>query len=278
MLLRARFLKDSIERFVQQTPAAHKFALSTTEWHLLEYIIDVTRPIAFMTASVGESTGPSVHLGFRVFDYIFEKLHEAHRRLVEKEHTKNLYYVAPLVAAIELAELKLEKYFKKVYTNLGSVYGIAAILDPSNKLRGFNPSYMWLSPRSTQETSWQEEYRAQITKLFKEKYASETTQSERLEVLQHTERRMHSLAMNIWRIGSQSDRDSSASVPGSIDETVIDELDHYLDSRTSKLGPTSSQSFSGSPYPFSLLFNSTQGSNNIVTLTILLTIVKHCIR
>jgi hypothetical protein len=105
--------------------------------------------------------------------------------------------MAPLVAVIELAELKLEKYFKKVYTNLGSVYGIAAILDLSNKLRGFNPSYMWLSPRLTQETSWQEEYRAQITKLFKEKYVSETTQSERLEVLQYIERRIYSLAINI---------------------------------------------------------------------------------
>jgi hypothetical protein len=73
---------------------------------------------------------------------MFERFWEARRRLNEK---KTKYeFVGPLITAVEKAEKKLEKYYRILYTDLGSVYVISAILDPGNKLRGFNLNYTWL--------------------------------------------------------------------------------------------------------------------------------------
>jgi hypothetical protein len=60
ILMRTRRLKGLIDDFTKNHKKAEIFSLSYTEWRLIEYLIDLTRLIAFMTIVVGKSTSVTI--------------------------------------------------------------------------------------------------------------------------------------------------------------------------------------------------------------------------
>jgi len=148
MLIRAYELRREIDEFTSKYNPARIFSLSYEEWIQIEYLIDITRPFNFFTTAIGKSTAPTLPYTFGIYDELFEKLEECHRRLSWR--VKKYYWIRDLITGIEAAQAKLSKYYKRTYSNIGSIYAIGAILNPNTKLSQFDEKYCWLDFTKTE--------------------------------------------------------------------------------------------------------------------------------
>ena len=140
MLIRALRLREAIGIYCQndRNKAKH-FVLSELEWDKIEYLVDLLRPFNFFTETVGKTKSVTIHNALRVYDALFERLVEYRRRLTLLQEDK--LWVTSLIDGLDAAEVKLLKYYNRMYDDAGSLYGIATLLDPTKKGKYFHPDY-----------------------------------------------------------------------------------------------------------------------------------------
>jgi hypothetical protein len=138
---------------------------------------------------MGRTTQPTIQYGFGVFDEIYERMNEVRRKLDIKQQremrsrpAKPVDWIQELKEAIDRSWLKLDKYYVKVYGDLGSIYALSAILDPSRKLDAFDPSIFW------QGDHFQLEYEEQFITAFEQGYSQRASQENELHQLHHVNR------------------------------------------------------------------------------------------
>ena len=132
-------LREAIDKFCIEYALAKVLALRNSEWRQVGYLIDLVCPFNFFTTTVGKTKGVTLLYVLRIYDELFERLTESRRRLEAKVAFRP--WIRPLLRGINAAEGKLDKYYNKSYSNLGSLYGIGAILNPASKLTAFNREY-----------------------------------------------------------------------------------------------------------------------------------------
>jgi hypothetical protein len=162
MLIRAHSLRDTIDEFTSQYTSAQHFQLSNFEWKQVEYLIDIVKPFNFFTTNIGQTRTPTVGHVFNVYDQLFDHLQSIQNRLQQKQHS----WVKPIICAVEAAQEKLDKYYRKIYSNLGSLYGIATLLTPEHKSTPFSSTECWLSP----DRDWSVEFEQQLKKAYNDHY------------------------------------------------------------------------------------------------------------
>jgi hypothetical protein len=123
-----------------------------------------------------------------------------------------------IVEGIEAALDKLDKYYSKTHNELGSLYGLAAILNLRTKLEAFDKRYFW----GHESKDWISIFKKQFKDHFLQNY-SEISVSKPVSY----SGRKHSLAF----IVSQSRKKARPSIDiPSIDESIT-EVDIYLSER-----------------------------------------------
>jgi hypothetical protein len=217
MLIRAVRLQDTITKFCSEYFPAQPFSLIDQEWKQIKYLIDILRPFNFFTQTVSKTKGITLPYVLSIYDELFERLSESRRRLLVK--VSSCTWVKPLIQGISAAENKLDDYYHKTYSNLGSIYGIGAILNPKLKLEAFDPNFCWLDPTSR---DWAREFEDQFRELFRQGYKDRSSNSEHLRTVR--EANMDPLALVLDR--NRTTRDISEHVqPG---EEVLYEVDEWL--------------------------------------------------
>jgi hypothetical protein len=216
-------LQEAINKFCTDEYTARFFYLSPLEWEQIGYLIDLVRPFNFFTTNIGKTKSVTLPYGLGIYDELFEQLTESRRRLKAKAIKSP--WVNTLISSIDAAEKKLDKYYNKMYSDVGSFYALGAILNPNKKLEAFNPDHCWLDTKSR---NWQAEYEAQFRELYQQSYAQKSSAIGRLENLR--ELNMDPLAIVLDRGRYQGIRRQSSSQVE--EEQREDEIDRWL--RTSK--------------------------------------------
>ncbi len=111
MLARAIRLRQPINNFYRAYKKAQPFSFSTREWKIVGYILDIKRPLAFYTQTIGKTSSPTLPYAFHAYDNINERLNETYRRLLLKHERKRLPAAEVLLDGINAAWDKLDKYY-----------------------------------------------------------------------------------------------------------------------------------------------------------------------
>jgi hypothetical protein len=88
---------------------------------------------------MGKTKGITLPYALGIYDELYKRLFESRRRLEAK--VSKYSWVLQLIKGIKAAEQKLNTYYKKIYSDLGSVYIIGVILNPKSKLDSFDLEY-----------------------------------------------------------------------------------------------------------------------------------------
>ena len=177
-MIRALRLRQAIDIFCIDYTDAKVFALSDLEQKQIGYLVDIVRLFNFFTTTVGKTKSVTLPYGLAIYDELFERLMESRRRLKAKEH--KYPWVTALIEGIDAAQAKLDHYYNKTYTDLGSFYSIGAILNPNSKLIVFDPEYCWLN---FDIKNWQNEFEDQFRELYRRDYSHYNNDSTHLKHL-----------------------------------------------------------------------------------------------
>lgn len=221
MMTRSIRLRKPIDKFCQEYRPARFFALSEIEWKQIGYLIDLVRPFNFFTTTIGKTKGITLPYVLRIYDELFERLDESRRRL--KAKIRQYSWVKPLIDGIDAAEAKLDVYYNKTYTNLGSLYAIGAILDPKLKLHNFDEEYCWLD-YTVQD--WRMEFEEQFRNLYNRDYARKANNTEYLRAVR--EANMDPLALMLDRSRERGFRGDSQSSGTVHSDDTFSEVDYWL--------------------------------------------------
>ena len=138
----------------------------------------IVRPFNYYTTNVGKTKGVTLPYGLSVFDELYECLVESRRRL--KAKVRQSPWIQTLIDGIDAAEAKLDIYYNKMYSDIGSFYALGAILNPMKKLNAFNPGFCWLD---TTVKDWGLEFEDQFRELYRQSYIRNGSSSERLRAI-----------------------------------------------------------------------------------------------
>jgi len=208
MMIRALRLRHIIDQYTRSFEYAQLFALSNSEWKKIEYLVDIVRPFNFLTTNIGRTKSITLPYALSMYDLLFERLTESRRRLQTKLTASP--WVEELIAGIEAAEAKLDKYYYKVYTNLGSLYGIGALLNPKLKAESFNPDYCWLD---FDTKAWDVEFEQQLQSLYTRDYINpDQLNTDRLQALRHQNKDPLAALLDINRLSRDIQSDNPETV------------------------------------------------------------------
>lgn len=212
MLIRARILRSTIDEYTQKE--APQFKLSFSEWKQVEYLIDLTRPFSYYTTTIGQTKDVTICHVFAIYDALFSSLHEA----LELIQSKIYPWTPNIVEGVQAALDKLDKYYSKTHNELGSLYGLAAILNPGSKLESFDKRYFW----GHESKDWMSIFKKQFKDHFLRNYSE-------LSVSQPVSYggRKHGLAF----IVSQSRKKARPSINIPSTDEDMTEVDIYLSER-----------------------------------------------
>ncbi len=160
-------------------------------------MLDIARPFVFFTQSIGKSSSPTLPYVLETYDSLFERLNESHRRLTSLTQRESTVAVTSLLSGIKAAQAKLDFYYNKVYGNLGSLYGIGAILNPERKLDVFDPEFCWLDPT---EKDWKVEFEEQFRVLYTRDYGKQSYNTVHLQQLRDDTRDLLAIVLSFSRM------------------------------------------------------------------------------
>jgi hypothetical protein len=192
MLIRAVNLRESIDKFCSMFTEAALFILTEVEWTKIQYLIDLVRLFNFFTSTIGKIYNVTLPYGLQIYDELFERIVESRRCLNAK--VTRTPWVKLLVEGLDVVMKKLDQYYGKMYTNLGSYYAMGTLLNPNSKNTAFYEKYTWLNSDSR---DWQSEFEEQFRELYRKYYQYEANNTERLCVVR--ERNMDPLALMLDR-------------------------------------------------------------------------------
>jgi hypothetical protein len=222
MMVRALHLRPAIDRYCREYSPATPFSLIDLEWRQIGYLVDLVRPFNFFTSTVGKTKGITLPYALGIYDELYERLFESRRRLEAK--VLKYSWVSQLIEGIKAAEQKLDIYYQKMYSDLGSVYAIGAILNPKSKLDSFDPEYCWLNP---DRNDWRLEFEEQFRELYRQSYKEKGSSSDYLQQIRQAN--MDPLALMLDRTRTTRDiRQQSSSQRQNEVTEASPEVDEWL--------------------------------------------------
>jgi hypothetical protein len=133
MLRRAYQLREFVDLWTEEYCEDSKIAkikLNESEWFMVLLVGNLLNPFYECTLVVSRTTNSGIHLGFRIFDALFNHLEQ-----IEKDIRRSTCpSSAVIVKACEKASNKLAKYYVKTEGSGGTIYNLANILNPTMKL------------------------------------------------------------------------------------------------------------------------------------------------
>ena len=98
-------------------------ALTEKEWKVLNYLISLTAPFNALTQTIGQSSSPSIHEVYEVYDVLFTHIEKKIYEVERKQET----WKRNLQTGLKNAEQKLRKYYGATDRNqvLDNIYTIS---------------------------------------------------------------------------------------------------------------------------------------------------------
>jgi hypothetical protein len=159
MLQRALRLRDPLTAFLHASSDKdlENLHLTPSEWRHIEYLIELTHPFFSFTQGLSESSGPTIHKAFQIYNSIFDHLED----YITKLERKRIPWKVQLRNALIAAKEKLQKYYQQTSTIQGYVFAIATILSPAIKLTIFS------QPEWQDSEDWEAKYRQAFIEVYK---------------------------------------------------------------------------------------------------------------
>lgn len=153
MLVRFIRLRQSIDGFWGRIGADGRVAqlkLNGTEWKKAEYLVELMKPYAMHGATLGAAVRPTIDMVYEKYNNIFDHLDAEKEKLRQKHQT----WKHQLLPALEAARNKLSFYYALTKGELGEMYNIGNMLNPTQK----NTIY--------RRREWEPESYVKLTKAF----------------------------------------------------------------------------------------------------------------
>ncbi len=153
MLVRCIRLRRAIDAFWSQIGGDGRVAtlkLDGTEWKKVEYLVKLMKPYAMHGATLSAAVQPTIDMVYEKYNSIFDHLDAKKNKLQLKQQA----WKKQLLPALEAARSKLSFYYAMTKGELGEMYNIGNMLNPSQK----NSIYC--------RREWEPESYAKLTKAF----------------------------------------------------------------------------------------------------------------
>ena len=163
MLCRALALRHEIGVYIHGVPDAQiqQLRLQEEEWKHLQYLVALLAPFFIFTNNLSETSGPTIHQVYSIYDGIFNHLEEAMQQLSQKKAV----WKQQIQSALQTAYDKLQHYYSHTYQLDGHIYAVAAILDPSKKMTTFQGE-SWLNDTAPNGQTWHDFYLQSFQRVF----------------------------------------------------------------------------------------------------------------
>ena len=177
MLRRAYQLQEFIDLWIIKHSRNEKIEtarIQHNEWQyvlLMKALFDKFYEIILI---VSRTSNSSVHLKFRIFDVMFN-----HIQKIENIFQKNHYFYRDFVFKVcEVANIKLDKYYNRIWEKREIIYNLANILNSSQKLKLYK---YWnekqIDENGDSECDFEKKYKKKFSNYFRKYYAEEESGS-----------------------------------------------------------------------------------------------------
>lgn len=167
MLRRAYQLRHTIDEWVEENlddPKINKIRLDEDEWPIVLLIGNILNPLYELTLIVSRTTNAGIHLGFRLYDALFDHLNTVEETI----RGSSCPWKSGIMKACEQASVKLSKYYSKTEGKGGLIYNLANVLDPTMKLGLYKT---WDEQEELNDNeSYEEKYKKEFTEHFRKHY------------------------------------------------------------------------------------------------------------
>ena len=186
MAIRALYLRSAVDKWIDDCdrPKLKLLKLCAEEWKHVEYIIALLYPFFRFTRALSKSTGPTIHRMWAIYNSLFQHLEDRYSEAEYEPVWKN-----GLQTAIENAQDKFGKYYKRTGHVRGEFYAVAAVLDPYLRMNAYRPDHWEPAERMT--------YRAQIVRFYEAHYMQYES-STRIQAAQASEVEVTILGNGFW--------------------------------------------------------------------------------
>jgi hypothetical protein len=169
MILRAMRLRIPLRNWLDeqilQEPGLECLDLSNMDWKKLRYLIVLLRPFAEYTSLIGNTRDATINHTWNIYNALFDHLDMVQKKLDCKALAKTPW-IPEFITAIDAGIEKLREYYTQTGGPMETVYALAAMLDPSQKLGIF------ASPEWGRE--WSKKYKKEFAEYWSANYQNLT--------------------------------------------------------------------------------------------------------
>jgi len=162
LLERAYSLQQFTHEWLQNPKYSEYWPLFTTqdESTIVKYVMEVLRPFRYWTLWMSQRHTVTLHHVITAYNDMFDHMDGVRRALAKK----NTQWKEDLFFTVQLARLKLSKYYAEVTSTTGMFLISSHILDPFRKLQPFRKWDKGLDINPEDETSYTTQYQEAFLK------------------------------------------------------------------------------------------------------------------
>lgn len=135
------------------------------EWKMVEYLVELMKPYAMHGAALGAVVRPTIDMVWEKYNSLFDHIEKERESLRRKRQA----WKHQLLPALDAAEEKLRDFYGRTKGDLGSLYNIGNMLNPSQK----NTTYR----RREWEPWYYKHYTTEFVSLFQRLYGGHQMQA-----------------------------------------------------------------------------------------------------
>lgn len=139
--------------------------LGDDEWKMVEYLVELMKPYAMHGAALGAVVRPTIDMVWEKYNSLFDHIEKERESLRRKRQA----WKHQLLPALDAAEEKLREYYGRTKGDLGSLYNIGNMLNPSQK----NTTYR----RREWESQYFDQFTNEFVSLFRRHYGGQQMQA-----------------------------------------------------------------------------------------------------
>ena len=208
--MRLRFpLRNWLDEQVSVEPGLKHLALSNMDWKKLKYLIILLCQFAEYTSLIGNTRDATINHTWNVYNALFDHLNMIRDQFCHKS-IERTPWISKFIKAVDTGSAKLKEYYSKTGGLMETLYALAAMLDPSQKL-GIFGSPEW-------GRSWSKKYQKEFINYWSANY-------ENLAVTMDDQPRSSTVPRTLNGIFRQH-RQSIG--PNRVSSAVMNEAENYL--------------------------------------------------
>ncbi len=168
MLVRAWDLRDTVsawlERYRGADSALKNVRILSEEWQQVQYLIVLLRPFFEWTDCLSRSSRPIIGKAWATYTSLFKHLEDHDKLLRQKSEPWNV----GLADSVSAAHRKLAEYYSRTDGQGGTIFNLACVLDPMQKLDLYRSPAFEARYASIYETEFRTFYRDNYSHLENE--------------------------------------------------------------------------------------------------------------